>query len=326
MTSVSDAPAVRTEELYKFYGTTEAVSGLDLVVPAGITFGFLGPNGAGKTTTIGMLCTLLLPTSGRAEVSGYDVVAQPHEVRDRIGLVFQESTLDLDLTAEENMRFHAELFGLSRRQSKPAVDALLDLVELTDRKDSPVRDYSGGMRRRLEIARGLLNTPSVLFLDEPTTGLDPQTRVAIWEHLHRLRRDSNVTLFLTTHHLEEAENCDRIAIMDHGDVVAHGTPAELKAVVGADLVVLRTGDDHAAVRAAREGFGLDGEIGADGVRLRVDDGATFVPRLCAGLGVAVHSVTVKPPSLDDVFLHYTGRSIRDDAGPTTLADIGRRSA
>jgi ABC-2 type transport system ATP-binding protein len=324
---MSDEPAIHTEDLVKLYGDRPAVRGIDLTVPAGTTFGFLGPNGAGKTTTIGMLCTLLRPTAGLARVAGHDVVAEPERVRDRIGLVFQESTVDLDLTAVENMRFYAELFGLSRQRSRAPIADLLALVDLTERGASPVREFSGGMRRRLEIARGLLNTPQVLFLDEPTTGLDPQTRVAIWEHLHRLRQERNITLFLTTHHLEEAEHCDRIAILDDGAVVAQGSPADLKAVVGADLVVLRTGDDAAAAAVVRQRFGLDAETGPDGVVLRVADGSSFVPRFCAEAGVAVHSVNVVPPSLDDVFLHYTGRSIRDtETGPVRLAELGRRKA
>jgi ABC-2 type transport system ATP-binding protein len=309
---------VVAEGLSKSYGATEAVSGLDLSIPAGITFGFLGPNGVGKTTTIGMLCTLLRPTAGRAEVAGYDVLHQAEEVRRRIGLVFQESTLDVDLTAEENLRFYAEMFDGSRRRVRAAVTALLDLVDLSARRDSTVRTFSGGMRRRLEIARGLLHTPQVLFLDEPTSGLDPQTRHVIWDHLHRLRQQRAITLFLTTHHLAEAEQCDRIAIMDHGGLVAQGSPAELKRIVGADLVVLRTGDDDAARRAVTERFRLPAEAAADGVRLRASDGAALVPRLCAALDVPVHSVTVSPPTLDDVFLHFTGRSIRESPAGTRM--------
>lgn len=308
--------AVRAEGLRKTYGTHEAVVDLDLVVRSGQTYGFLGPNGAGKSTTIGMLCTLLQPSAGQAEVAGHDIRREPDQVRRGIGLVFQETTLDGELTAEENLRFQAELFGIPRRRARAAIAELLELVELAHRKDSPVRTFSGGMKRRLEIARGLLHMPRVLFLDEPTTGLDPQTRVAIWEHLHRLRAEQEITIFLTTHHLEEAEHCDRMAIMDHGELVVEDTPAELKAVVGADLVVLRTGDDEAAARAVHDRFGLSAECGSDGVRLRVSDGAGFVPRLCAELAVPVHSVTVAPPTLDDVFLHYTGRTIREaDADP-----------
>ncbi|RLL69808.1 ATP-binding cassette domain-containing protein [Streptomyces sp. Z26] len=315
--------AVLAEGLRKTYGTHEAVVDLDLAVDPGETYGFVGPNGAGKSTTINMLCTLLRPSAGRAEVAGHDVTRDPDSVRRGIGLVFQESTLDGELTAEENLRFQADLFGMPRARARRALADLLDLVELTHRKDSPVRTFSGGMRRRLEIARGLLHMPRVLFLDEPTTGLDPQTRVAIWEHLHRLRAEQEITIFLTTHHLEEAENCGRLAIMDQGQLVVEGTPAELKGVVGADLVVLRTGDDERAAHAVRERFGLEARTGPDGVRLRTPDGAAFVPRLCAELAVPVHSVTVTPPSLDDVFLHYTGRTIREADGPRQ-PDFGPR--
>jgi ABC-2 type transport system ATP-binding protein len=316
--------AVSARGLSKMYGETDAVVGLDLTVGHGEIFGFLGPNGAGKSTTIGMLCTLVRPTLGRATVAGHDVVLEPDEVRQRIGLVFQEPTLDDDLTAEENLRFQADLFGLSRRRAREVVAEMLDLVDLKDRAGGPVRAFSGGMRRRLEIARGLLHTPDVLFLDEPTTGLDPQTRAVIWGHLHRLRREQGITVFLTTHQLEEAENCDRIAIIDGGELVAQGTPAGLKAVIGADLVALRTGDDEKAALAVRDRFGVDAETGPEGVRLRVKEGAAFVPRLCAELTVPVHSVTVTPPTLDDVFLHYTGRTIRDGSGAMTLSDAAAR--
>jgi ABC-2 type transport system ATP-binding protein len=320
-----DDAAVVTQELGKSYGGRQAVSGLNLTVPAGTTFGFLGPNGAGKTTTIGMLCTLLRPTKGRAEVAGCDVVTRPDEVRSRIGLLFQESTLDPDLSASENLRFYAELFGLPRRQVRPAVAGLLELVDLADRAESMVRTFSGGMRRRLEIARGLVHAPQVLFLDEPTSGLDPQTRTAIWEHLHRLRREQAITLFMTTHHLAEAERCDRIAIIDRGELVAEGTPTELKRIVGADLVVLCTDDDEAAARTVDERFGLAARPGPDGVQVRVPDGAAFVPRLCAALDTRVASVTVLPPTLDDVFLHFTGRTIREsNAGMRMPADLGAR--
>ncbi|MFC9973928.1 ATP-binding cassette domain-containing protein [Spirillospora sp. NPDC127200] len=316
--------AVVARGLRKVYGAHEAVVDLDLTVPAGEIFGFLGPNGAGKSTTIGMLTTLLRPTAGRAVVAGHDALDEPGEVRRRIGLVFQETTLDGDLTAAENLRFHADLFGLPRRRAREAIAAMLDLVDLTERRNSPVRTFSGGMRRRLEMARGLLHTPRVLFLDEPTTGLDPQTRASIWEYLHRMRNERQITIFLTTHHLEEAEHCDRIAIIDHGEVVVTGSPVELRAIVGADLVALRTGDDAKAALAARERFGLDASADPDGVRLRVRDGAAFVPRLCAELGVPVHSVTVTPPSLDDVFLHYTGRTIREADAPARPAVPGPR--
>jgi ABC-2 type transport system ATP-binding protein len=312
--------AVVTEELTKLYGDQDAVVGLDLTVSAGEIFGFLGPNGAGKTTTISMLCTLVRPSLGRAMVAGYDVVREADAVRRQIGLVFQESTLDQDLTAEENLRFQADLFGVPRPHARQVIPAMLALVGLAGRRNALVRTLSGGMRRRLEIARGLLHAPSVLFLDEPTTGLDPQTRAAIWEYLHRMRGEQGITVFLTTHHLEEAGNCDRIAIIDAGELVADGTPSALKAVVGQDLVWLRTGDDDLAARLITKRFGVEAGAGPDGVCLRVPDGAGFVPRLCAEIAVPVHSVTVTPPTLDDVFLHYTGRTIREaDRAPATLA-------
>ncbi|MER6160020.1 ATP-binding cassette domain-containing protein [Streptomyces sp. NPDC001868] len=303
----SDDFAVRTEDLGKLYGTRQAVVGLDLAVPAGLIFGFLGPNGAGKTTTVGMLCTLLRPSLGDAWVAGAHVVREAGRVRRRIGVVFQEQTLDQDLTAMESMRLQAELYGLPGAAARAASAALLGLVGLADRAGHTVRTLSGGTRRRLEIARALVHGPRVLFLDEPTAGLDPQTRAALWEHLRLLCREHGITVFLTTHHLEEAEHCDRIAIIDHGELVTEGTPRALKSVIGADVVTLRTDDDERAAETVRRSFGLPAETGPDGVRLRAPDGAALVPRLCAGLTVPVRSVTVASPTLDDVFLHHTLR-------------------
>ncbi|MFD9326052.1 ATP-binding cassette domain-containing protein [Streptomyces sp. NPDC060065] len=315
--------AIRAEGLYAFYGTTPAVNGLDLTVPDGATYGFLGPNGAGKTTTISMLTTLLKPTAGRAEVAGFDVATQPAEVRRRIGIVFQESTLDQDLTAAENLRFQADLCGLPRREARGAISAMLDLMELSERGKIPVRQFSTGLRRRLEIARGLLGAPRVLFLDEPTTGLDTQTRAAVWDHLDRLRRELGITVFFTTHQLEEAEHCDRIAIIDRGKVITEGSPAELKSIIGSDVVVLRTEDDSRAADAVSDRFGLAAELTPDGLLLRVANGSTLVPRLCTELGLTVRSVTVVPPTLDDVFLHHTGSAIRESVTSAhTLSNIG----
>jgi ABC-2 type transport system ATP-binding protein len=315
--------AIRAERLYAYYGTTAAVNGLDLTVPTGSVYGFLGPNGAGKTTTISMLTTLLRPTAGRAEVAGFDVAARPAEVRRRIGIVFQESTLDLDLTATENLRFQADLCGLPRRAAREAIAALLDLMDLSERGRVPVRQFSSGLRRRLEIARGLLAEPRVLFLDEPTTGLDTQTRAAVWDHLERLRREKGITVFVTTHQLDEAEHCDRIAIVDRGKVITEGTPADLKSVIGADLVVLRTENDRRAADALTDRFALAAEPTPDGLLLRVAGAAALVPRLCTELGVTVREVSVAPPTLDDVFLHHTGLAIRDSGtGPRTLGDLG----
>jgi ABC-2 type transport system ATP-binding protein len=307
-----DTPAIRAVGVRKSYPGVEAVRGIDLTVAQGETFGFLGPNGAGKTTTIAMLCTLVTPTAGRIEIAGHDTRTAPDRARRELGLVFQETTLDGDLTAEENLRFHADLYSLPRATLPARVDAMLDLVGLVARQDTLVRTFSGGMRRRLEIARGLLHRPRVLFLDEPTIGLDPQARAALWTHLGEVREREATTLFLTTHYLDEAERCDRVAIIDDGRIVAQGTPAELKSVVGADRVDLRTGDDAAAATALRTRFGVKAVVGPHGVRVEADDGARLVPRLCAGLDVPVYEVTVTRPSLDDVFLHHTGHRIRDE--------------
>ncbi|MFC9976640.1 ATP-binding cassette domain-containing protein [Spirillospora sp. NPDC127200] len=303
--------AVHTQDLRRHYGPVEAVRGLDLRVDSGEMFGFLGPNGAGKSTTVAMLCTLLRPTSGRARVAGADLLDEPALVRERIGVVFQESTGDPDLTAEENLRFHAELYGLTRRRARRAAAELLELFGLAGHGRRRVAAFSGGMRRRLEIARSLVHRPRVLFLDEPTAGLDPQSRAALWEHLHRLRREHAVTVFLTTHHLEESENCDRLCVIDHGRIVTQGSPRRLKAEIGSDVVRLRTGDDAAAARAVRRDLGLAASATPDGVHVPAADGAALVPRLCARLPVEVHAVTVTTPTLDEVFLHHTGRPARD---------------
>jgi ABC-2 type transport system ATP-binding protein len=317
MTSTRLDTAVTTRGLEKRFGDIQAVRGVDLDVARGETFGFLGPNGAGKSTTISMLCTLLGPTGGQAWVAGHDVVAESAEVRRNIGLVFQDVTLDTYLTAEQNLRFHAQLYGVAHDEFEPRLRQVLDLVGLWERRGSEVATFSGGMKRRLEIARGLLHSPSVLFLDEPTVGLDPQTRASIWEYLDELRRQENLTIFLTTHYMDEAEHCDRIAIMDAGQIVALDTPTALKAQIATDRIRLVTADDVAAAAVIRRRFELEPVFVDDdgGLLLQVADGEAFVPTLLAELGVAVSSVSVARPSLDDVFMAFTGRTIRDAEGP-----------
>jgi ABC-2 type transport system ATP-binding protein len=305
------AAAIVVEDLSKRFDEVEAVRGVSFTVPPGQTFGFLGPNGAGKSTTISMLCTLLVPTSGHARVAGFDVTAHQAEVRRRIGLVFQDTTLDDYLTAEENLRFHAELYGVPRSSVGARLDQVLGLVGLAERRASLVRTFSGGMKRRLEIARGLLHSPRVLFLDEPTVGLDPQTRSQIWAYLDQLRRREATTMFLTTHYMEEAESCDRIAIIDNGRIVVEGTPDQLKASVGKDRVALRSADDQAAIARLRERFGLEATVSEGAVTLHVTGGEEFVPRLFAELGVPILAISITRPTLDDVFMSYTGRTIRD---------------
>jgi ABC-2 type transport system ATP-binding protein len=274
-------------------------------------FGFLGPNGAGKTTTINMLCTLTKPTGGEARVAGHDVVRERDDVRRNIGLVFQEPTLDGYLTAEQNLRLHAELYGVESKLVAPRMRQVLEMVGLWERRGGPVRTFSGGMRRRLEIARGLMHSPRVLFLDEPTLGLDPQTRSSIWSYIQLLRETEEITIFMTTHYMDEAEFCDRIAIMDQGEIVALDTPAALKAQVGADRIRIQTDDDEAAIAALAERFELEAGVAEGAVIFFVPAGEEFVPRLFAELGVPIRSVSVSRPTLDDVFMSYTGSTIRD---------------
>jgi ABC-2 type transport system ATP-binding protein len=303
--------AVSVRGLTKTYGKVEAVKGIDFEVPPGEVFGFLGPNGAGKTTTISMLCTLVNPTGGSALVAGHDVVRERDEVRRNIGLVFQDPTLDGYLTAEQNLRFHAELYGVPKSVVNDRLRRVMEMVALWDRKDAKVMTFSGGMKRRLEIARGLLHSPRVLFLDEPTVGLDPQTRAAIWGYINELRVSEDITIFMTTHYMDEAEYCDRIAIIDHGESMTTISPEALKASVGKDRVQIHTRDDEGAIRALRERFGIEAAVHEGAVTFAVASGEEFVPRLFAELGMPITSVSVSRPSLDDVFMNYTGSTIRD---------------
>ena len=314
-------PAVLVDGLVKRYGEVEAVRGIGFEVAPGETFGFLGPNGAGKSTTIKILCTLAAPTSGTARVAGYDVVKNRDTVRRNIGLVFQDPTLDSYLTGEQNLRFHADLYGVPRQQLAPRMRQVLEMVGLWDRRQAVVATYSGGMKRRLEIARGLLHAPRVLFLDEPTVGLDPQTRSSIWEYINDLKQREDITIFLTTHYMDEAENCDRIAIIDHGKIVAIDTPEQLKASVGKDRVQIRTADDQTAIAELKERFEIEAAIHEGMVTFNVESGEQFVPRLFEGLSQQIKAVSVSRPSLDDVFMSYTGKTIRD--AEATVGDRNR---
>ena len=302
---------IEVRDLRKKFGEFEAVRGVSFDVDAGEVFGFLGPNGAGKTTTINMLCTLAKPTGGHASVAGHDVLTERDDVRRNIGLVFQEPTLDGYLTAAQNLRLHAELYGVPPSMVPGRMEQMLKMVGLWERRDHAVMTFSGGMRRRLEIARGLMHSPRVLFLDEPTIGLDPQTRSSIWSYIRQLRESEEITIFMTTHYMDEAEYCDRIAIMDQGQIVALDSPETLKARVGADRVRIETDDNDAAIDALRERFDIEALVAEGAVMFNVPGGEEFVPRLFAELGLPIRSVSVARPTLDDVFMSYTGTTIRD---------------
>jgi ABC-2 type transport system ATP-binding protein len=305
-------PAIEVSNLQRaFSDEVLAVAGIDLYVDEGEIYAFLGPNGAGKTTTVRMLTTLLRPTGGSATVAGHDVATERDEVRRNIGLVFQDTTLDGYLSAEQNLRLHAELYGVPRAVVGARMQQVMEMVGLWERRGSLVRTFSGGMKRRLEIARGLLHSPRVLFLDEPTVGLDPQTRSSIWGYIRELKQREDITIFLTTHYMDEAEYCDRIAIMDRGRIIVLDTPEALKASVGRDRVMIGTDDDDAAIEALRNRFGIDATVAEGLVTISVESGESFVPRLFDGLGVPIRSVSVSRPSLDDVFMSYTGTTIRD---------------
>ncbi|MGA9531935.1 MAG: ATP-binding cassette domain-containing protein [Anaerolineales bacterium] len=309
---------IRVDSLRRSYGDIEAVKGVSFEVLGGEIFGFLGPNGAGKTTTIHMLCTLLRPDGGTAKVAGYDIRSEPNDVRRSIGVVFQESSLDEQLTGRENLRFHAMLYNMERDRFNERADRLLELVELDERADEQVRTFSGGMKRRLELARGLLHEPKVLFLDEPTLGLDPQTRRHIWDYLRQLRDREQVTIFMTTHYMDEAEACDRVAIMDHGEIIALDSPEQLKGTVGGDVVSAYTNDNPAALERLSADGVIDSRLGPDGALvIEVDQGDAYIPKMMKRLteespSIEVNSVSLRRPTLEDVFIKLTGRAIREE--------------
>ncbi len=328
-THPSSPPAISVNGLGKRYGELEAVRGIEFEVATGETFGFLGPNGAGKSTTINMLCTLVSPSFGSATVAGHDVARERDAVRRNIGLVFQDSTLDGYLTAEQNLRLHAELYGMPRQSIAPRMREVMEMVGLWERRRSLVNTFSGGMKRRLEIARGLLHSPRVLFLDEPTIGLDPQTRSSIWSYISELGEAEDITIFLTTHYMEEAEYCERIAIIDQGQIIVLDTPEALKESVGKDRVQIHTDDDAAAIATLAERFGIEASMSEALVTFGVPLGEEFVPRLFDEWGPAhpaIRSVSVSRPSLDDVFMSYTGSTIRDaeqSPGADHLRNVAR---
>ncbi len=305
---------IEVDNVRKLFDEILAVDGVSFKVHEGEVFGFLGPNGAGKTTTINILCTLMQPTSGRAVLNGYDVVKSPHDVRSSIGIVFQDPSLDERLSAKENLNFHALVYNIPKEKREERIKKVLDLIDLTPRQNDIVRTFSGGMKRRLEIGRGLLHFPKVLFLDEPTLGLDPQTRHHIWDYLNELREKERITIFLTTHYMDEAENCDRVAIIDQGKIIALDTPDELKKSIGGDTIKLKTKDNIKVAKEIESRFKLQVIIDDGTIFIKTDDGESMLPRLISDQSIPVVSVSVHRPTLEDVFLHLTGRKIREEQG------------
>lgn len=304
-------PIIKVENLVKQFGPITAVNDVSFEVTEGTIFGFLGPNGAGKTTTINILCTLLTPTSGRAFISGHDCTAESSLVRKSIGIVFQDSTLDKDLTAYENLMLHAYLYNVRKKDIKERIHDVLHFIGLYDRKDDLVKKFSGGMKRRLEVARGLLHRPAVLFLDEPTLGLDPQSRAHLWEFIVELPKKHNVTVFMTTHYMEEAEVCNKIAIIDSGKIITVGSPDELKRTIGGDLIYIKTSDNKKARIEIEKLFNLEVFEKGDELFLTVQKGDSCIPGLIKAIGENVLSVRLQRPTLNDVFLRMTGKQIRD---------------
>lgn len=307
---------IEVKNLTRRFKDLVAVDNVSFTVNKGEIFGFLGPNGAGKTTTINMLITLLKLTSGSALVNGFDVQKDKDKVRSSIGIIFQDPSLDDKLTARENLRFHAWLYKVPSDKMKNRIDEMLRMVELEKRAKSLVETYSGGMKRRLEIARGLLHYPKVLFLDEPTLGLDPQTRVHIWDYIMKLRKEEDITMFMTTHYMDEAEHCDRIAIMDNGKIVALDTPANLKKMIGGDVITLTTDNNEQATKEIQEKFNIEAKIKNGELMITIEGGEKFIPKLFNQLAVQVLSVNIRKPTLNDVFLKLTGREIRDEEAST----------
>jgi ABC-2 type transport system ATP-binding protein len=325
-------PIIEVKGLTKRFGSLEAVHGVSFEVEQGEVFGLLGPNGAGKTTTLSMLSTILEITSGTAVVNGFDVAKQPSQVRRSIGIVFQEPSIDDRLTGRENLEMHANLYAVPGSEKAKRIEELLKLVELEDRADSLMRTYSGGMRRRLEIARGLIHHPKVLFLDEPTLGLDPQTREHIWDYIVELSKRENITMMLTTHYMEEADKlCDRIAIIDYGKIIALDEPKQLKGDLEGDIITVKTEMVEELSRKLKETDLVKNMKKQKGeLKLIVKDGEKIVPRvmeIAASSGIHVESMSIHEPTLEDVFLHYTGREIRGEGGDEYhgLTAIRRRS-
>ena len=315
---------IRVENIVKRFGELVAVDGISFNVTSREIFGFLGPNGAGKTTTINILCTLAKPSSGRATIDGFDVARQQSQVRQSIGLVFQDPSLDERLSGIQNLRFHALVYNMPASVREKRIEEMLKMVELWDRRNNQVQTYSGGMKRRLELGRGLLHRPKVLFLDEPTLGLDPQTRTRIWEYILELRQREGTTIFLTTHYMDEAEKADRIAVIDYGRLVAIDTPEGLKKLVGKDIVSVKTEDNNRAAEEIKLRYQIEARQDSDGLTFEVTSGEEFLPTFIKEFGTKILSISLHHPSLDDAFLKLTGREMRQEEVSDTFKAMVRQ--
>lgn len=318
--------AIETDRITRKFGELVAVDNISIKIKYGEIFGLLGPNGAGKTTLTHMLCTILCPTSGTARVAGHDICSEPDEVRSSIGIVFQEPSLDNNLTGRENLDFHGRMYGMTSEQRKARIEEVLSIAGLSNRADSLVKTYSGGMKRRLEIARGLMHRPKILFLDEPTLGLDAQTRRVVWEQIEKLNKTEKITVVLTTHYIEEADYlCDRVGIIDMGRIVALDTPQALKDKLEGDVVYLKVDDVKKFLRIFQKSPLVKGvKVTGDSLQLQVGNGSKTIPRIIETVrrnGGQVQEVSLKRPSLEDVFINYTGKAIRDE-GPDVASRFG----
>lgn len=311
---------VKVEGLVKRFEDVVAVNNVSFFVRKGEIYGLLGPNGAGKTTTIHILTTLLRPTSGRVYVAGHDVLKEPDKVRRKIGIVFQDPSLDNQLTAYDNMYVHGRLYGLSGESLKKRIFELLDFVDLRDFAYKQVRNFSGGMRRRLEIARSLLQEPEILFLDEPTIGLDPQTRAKIWDYIINIKKEKGITIIMTTHYMDEAEElCDRISIMDKGKIIAEGTAEELKSILGSDVVYVKFKDGIRASCLESHVIDKCNKIQDGMLELVVKDAASAIPSIFEAankMNLKIIEVSYRRPTLNEVFIHLTGKELRDSLEET----------
>jgi len=324
-----DEGIIRVENLEHSYKDFKAVDGISFSVRKGEIFSFLGPNGAGKSTAINILITLLAKQKGSASVAGFDVTKDPQKVRESIGIVFQDITLDRDMTVWEILEFHGRLYNMPLEQRRKRIEELLDLVELAAKRNERTKHLSGGMKRRLEIARGLMTRPIVLFLDEPTIGLDPQTRLRMWDYIKGVNSEGT-TIFLTTHYMDEADHLsDRISIIDHGRIVITGKPWELKNTLGRDLIYLDTNNNDTAIRILKDHPGVrDIKVKSKGFVLMVnEDGSKVLPSIIEtlrGAGIEISTINLKKPSMDDVFVFYTGRELRDESTAKTAPRAGGR--